>query len=79
MALNQFPESRRAIQEAFDRKLDAEQLHFSLYRLAFLAGDERGMAEQVAWFEAKPESVHYMLSLESTAEAYSVHFERRGS
>ena len=76
MALNQFPESRRAIQEAFDRKLDAEQLHFSLYRLAFLAGDERGMAEQVAWFEAKPESVHYMLSLESTAEAYSGHLRK---
>jgi eukaryotic-like serine/threonine-protein kinase len=68
--LNRFPESRRAIQDAFDRKLDSENLHSLLYSLAFLAGDEKGMAEQVAWSEKKPESIARFLSFESSVAAY---------
>ena len=44
--LNQFEESRKTIQDAFDRKLDSEALHNYLYQLAFHAGDVHGMAEQ---------------------------------
>ena len=73
MAVNRFQDSRRAIQDAFDRKLDAEQLHYLLYLLAFLTGDERGMAEQVAWSEQNAASIPVFLSLESSVEAYSGH------
>lgn len=73
LALNRFSESHRTIQDAFDRKLDGEELHVHLYTLAFLAGDERRMAEQVAWSKGKPESIPRFLSLESDAEAYSGH------
>ena len=76
MDLNRFPESRRTIQDAFDRKLDAEQLHDLLYSLAFLGGDERGMAEQVAWSEGKPESIDRFLSSESSVEGYSGHLRK---
>jgi eukaryotic-like serine/threonine-protein kinase len=77
MALNQFPESRRTIQDAFDRKLDGEQLHSNLYSLAFLAADERGMAEQVAWFEGKPESIRDVLSpLESSVAGHAGHLRK---
>jgi len=64
--LNRFAECRKAIQDAFDRKLDDEFLHQVSYELAFLAGDERGMAEQVAWSEAK-ESNDFRLLQSSTA------------
>jgi tetratricopeptide (TPR) repeat protein len=77
MALNRFPESRRTIQDAFDRKLDDEQLHANLYSLAFLAADGRAMAEQVAWFEGKSESIHEVLSpLESSVEGHSGHLRK---
>lgn len=76
IASNRFSESRKTIQDAFDRKLDAEQLHYHLYSLAFLAGDERGMADQVAWSEGKPESIPHFLSRESSAESYSGHLRK---
>jgi tetratricopeptide (TPR) repeat protein len=69
--LNRFSESRRVVQEAFDRKLNDEALHYLLYDLAFLAGDEQGMADQVAWSEKNPESIPVFLFLESSREGYS--------
>jgi serine/threonine protein kinase/Flp pilus assembly protein TadD len=76
IALNRFPESRRTIQDAFDHKLDAEQLHFHLYLLAFLDGDEKGMAEQVAWSDSKPEIIPRFLTRESAVAAYSGHLRK---
>jgi eukaryotic-like serine/threonine-protein kinase len=76
IALNHFPESRRTIQDAFDRKVDAEQLHFHLYLLAFLAGDEKAMAEQVTWAEAKPEILPRFLTREAAVAAYSGHLQK---
>jgi serine/threonine protein kinase len=76
ITLNRFPESRRTIQDAFDHKLDAEQLHFHLYLLAFLDGDKKGMAEQVAWSESKPEIIPRFLTRESATAAYSGHLRK---
>ena len=76
MLLNQFQESRKTIQIAFDRKLDAEPLHNNLYLLAFLAGDARGMAEQVAWSEDKPEAAQDFFSLQSSVETYFGHIQK---
>jgi hypothetical protein len=64
------------LQEALNRKLDAEELQYLLFQLAFLFRDERGVAEQVAWFGVKPESMPYILSVESTAEGHSGHLRR---
>jgi tetratricopeptide (TPR) repeat protein len=75
LALNQFPDARRTIQDAFDHKLDAAELRFSLFTLAFLAGDERGIREQASWFEGKPETIHEFLMLQSSAEGYSGHLK----
>jgi serine/threonine protein kinase/predicted Zn-dependent protease len=71
MTLNRFAESRQVIQDAFDRKLDAEHLHYILLSLEFLAGDEAGMQRQVAWSESRPESTVRMLLRESDIAAYS--------
>jgi serine/threonine protein kinase/tetratricopeptide (TPR) repeat protein len=76
MVLNRFSESRRTIQDAFDRGLDTERLHFLLYWLSFLAGDEQGMAEQAAWYDKKPESLYLILSSESEVKGYSGHLRK---
>jgi eukaryotic-like serine/threonine-protein kinase len=70
LALNRFAESRRVIQDSFDRKLDNESLHYLLYDLAFIAEDEQGMAAQVAWSEQNPENLPYLLFIQSGREAY---------
>jgi hypothetical protein len=56
-----------------NRKLDDDQPHISLYAVAFLRGDAKGMAEQTAWFEGRPELEHEILTLESDTEGYSGH------
>jgi serine/threonine protein kinase/predicted Zn-dependent protease len=76
MLLNRFTEARKTIQDAFDRKLDAEHLHYILYSLAFDTGDEREMAKQVAWSEGKPESIPRFLSRQSSVAAYSGHLRK---
>ena len=71
--LNRFDEARQAYREAMNRKLDDDQPHISLYAVAFLRGDAKGMAEQTAWFEGRPELEHEILTLESDTEGYSGH------
>ena len=76
MNLNQVLESRKTIQDAFDRKLDDEQLHHILFSLAFIAGDSHGMEEQLAWSENKLEAKQDFLSMQSSIEAYFGHLQR---
>jgi tetratricopeptide (TPR) repeat protein len=76
MAQNEFAESRKTVYEALDRKLDAEELHYLLFQLAFLSADKQGMAEQVAWFGGRPESMPNILSMESTTEGHVGHLRR---
>ena len=76
MALNEFAESRKTVHEALDRKLDSEELHYLLFQLAFVSADKQGMAEQVAWFGGKPDTMPYILSMESTTEGHTGHLRR---
>jgi tetratricopeptide (TPR) repeat protein len=76
MALNQFPESRKTIQDGADRGLDAELMHYILYTLAFLTGDERGMADQVTWAESRPDAAPVFLLMQSSREAYYGHLSK---
>ncbi len=71
--LERFDEARQAYQEAMSRKLDDDQPHINLYVMGFLQGDAKGMAQQEAWFEGRPELEHEILTLESDTEAYSGH------
>jgi serine/threonine protein kinase/Tfp pilus assembly protein PilF len=76
MAMNRFSESRKTIQDAFDRQLDDETLHELLYGLAFLAGNKQEMAEQVTWYEKHPENTYFILSYQSSVEAYFGHLRK---
>jgi eukaryotic-like serine/threonine-protein kinase len=76
ISLNRFEESRRTIEDAFDRQLDDEPLHELLHDLAFLGGDKQEMAEQVAWYEKHPESTYFIFSYQSSIEAYFGHLRK---
>jgi len=73
VALNRFDEARQLYQLTMARKLDDDTLHNVLYGVEFIAKNPKGMAEQVAWFEGRPELQHEILALEADTEAYAGH------
>ncbi len=76
LSLNRFSEARSTIQQALDAKLESAQLRIELYCLAFLAGDTRGMSEQVAWSNTNSEAMLDLLPLQAAAEAYVGHLRK---
>jgi serine/threonine protein kinase/tetratricopeptide (TPR) repeat protein len=54
LKLNDVAEAQAANEQAQEKKLDSPNLHFSIYRVAFLQNDAAGMAQQVAWSAGKP-------------------------
>jgi len=66
-------EARQSLHEAELARLDDYILRDGHYALAFLANDSSGMAEQLKWFEGKPDYENYGLSLASDTEAYKGH------
>ena len=58
------------IEQAQERKLDGDLLHWTIYQLAFLKGDAAEMERQVAWAAGKPGDEDLLLSFQSDTEAY---------
>ncbi|MGC1685742.1 MAG: protein kinase [Candidatus Acidiferrales bacterium] len=75
LALNRFEDARKTLNDALTRKLDDDTLRIELYGLAFLTGDAKLTAEQISWFEAKPELQHEILGAEADTEAFYGHLE----
>jgi serine/threonine protein kinase/Tfp pilus assembly protein PilF len=70
LQLNRLEEVRATAEEAQEKKLDSSDLHFVLYRLAFLQNDTAGMAKQVSWSAGKPEEEDVLLANEADTAAY---------
>ncbi len=70
LALNRLDDAKKAIEQAQERKLDGDTLHWTIYQLAFLKGDAPEMERQVAWGAGKPGSEDLLLSFQSDTEAY---------
>src|SRR5215470_1276920 len=70
LLLNRLEEVRATAEEAQEKKLDSSDLHFVLYRLAFLQNDTAGMAKQVSWSAGKPEEEDVLLANEADTAAY---------
>jgi eukaryotic-like serine/threonine-protein kinase len=69
--LGHFSEAHTTSDLAVSRGFDNFDLRWELYVLAFVEGDLKGMAEQVAWIDGKSPNVQYpFLSLEAETEAY---------
>lgn len=69
--VNRLDQARATADAAFAKTLDNSQLHFNLYKLAFLKKDKPGMAQQVAWAAGKPGTENIMLYLEAGTAAYA--------
>src|SRR5258707_10743595 len=52
--LNRVRDAHAVAMEAASKKLDSSGIRFALYQLAFLQGDDGGMAEQVNWSANRP-------------------------
>jgi tetratricopeptide (TPR) repeat protein len=50
--------------------MDPTGLHVNLYDLAFVLGDEAGMAEQLRWFAQKPDNESLRAALEADTHGY---------
>jgi serine/threonine protein kinase/tetratricopeptide (TPR) repeat protein len=73
VSLGRFEEARQLYGQTLARKMDDDTLHNVLYGLEFVERNPRGMAEQVAWYEGRPELQHEILALEADTEAYAGH------
>jgi len=74
VSTQRYDEAHALYQQTLARKLDGESLHVDGYGLDFIQGDQKGMAEQVAWFETRPELQNEILGPESDTEAYAGRF-----
>jgi len=73
---NQFDEARKQLEDALARKLDDDGLRITLYQLDFLQGNVKGMAEEMSWFDGKPELDHERWAVESDTEGYYGRLQR---
>ncbi|MGA9391340.1 MAG: protein kinase [Candidatus Sulfotelmatobacter sp.] len=69
IALQRFDDARKMIREARAKKLEDYITRMAEYILAFYSADSAGMAEQLQWFNGKPEE-NYGLALAADTEAY---------
>jgi eukaryotic-like serine/threonine-protein kinase len=76
MALGRYDEAQADAQGALSRKLEDETLRLLYYEIGFLKNDSQLMAEQVAWFEHKPELQYEILAVESDVAAYAGHLQK---
>jgi DNA-binding winged helix-turn-helix (wHTH) protein/Flp pilus assembly protein TadD len=53
--LNRFAEAKEALTRALQLQLEFTEYHTQLYQLAFIAGDNSGMQQQLAWARGKPD------------------------
>jgi eukaryotic-like serine/threonine-protein kinase len=71
LAMQRFDEAGKVVEDGRARKLQDSLLTVVCYALAFLKGDSQARAEQVAWFNGKPDYENYGLSLEADTAAYA--------
>jgi eukaryotic-like serine/threonine-protein kinase len=68
--LGRLDEAQAVLNEGLARKIDAPELHSSMYYLAFLRGDEVAMRQQLNWAIGKTGAEYDIVSLESDTQAY---------
>jgi predicted Ser/Thr protein kinase len=76
VCLGRFDEARKVYQQTIAHKLDDDTLHTILYGVEFVEKNAKGMAEQAAWFENRPELQHEILGIQADTEAYAGHLAK---
>ena len=62
MYMNRLEEARAVADQAFQRKLDRSDLHFLLYQIAFLQGDDNGMRREQERAKGRPDEGFFRLA-----------------
>jgi len=75
-SLNRLDEAEAVFEDAMAHKVDGPYLRQSRYNLAFLQGETRAMAEQLAWAAGKPGVEDWAFSYQSDTEAYYGRFDK---
>jgi serine/threonine protein kinase/tetratricopeptide (TPR) repeat protein len=70
LALNHLDDAKKALEQAQERKLEGDLLHWVIYQRAFLKGDVAEMERQVAWAAGRPGTEDLLLTFQSDTEAY---------
>jgi serine/threonine protein kinase/tetratricopeptide (TPR) repeat protein len=70
LALNRLDDAKKALEQAQERKLEGDFLHWGIYQLAFLKGDAAEMERQLAWAAGRPGTEDLLFSFQSDTEAY---------
>jgi serine/threonine protein kinase/tetratricopeptide (TPR) repeat protein len=70
LALNRPDDAKKAVEQAQERNLEGDFLHWAIYQQAFLKGDRAEMERQVSWSAGKPGTEDLLLSFQSDTEAY---------
>lgn len=76
LGLNRLDDSKRTLAQASAQGLDFEFLHWVIYQLAFLNGDQTAMENQVSWAAGKVGVEDWFLSAQSDTEAYYGRLEK---
>ncbi|MGH8379060.1 MAG: winged helix-turn-helix domain-containing protein [Gammaproteobacteria bacterium] len=63
---SQMAEAKTVCQQAVAKALDGWDIHYTLYNIAFVEGDQAGMAQQLLWGKGKPTE---SLTVETAARA----------
>ena len=72
-ALDRLDAVKATYRQAVERKNDNPFVHADLYGVAFLEGDRAEMERQVAWAAGNPGAEDWLLSLESSTQAFFGH------
>jgi serine/threonine protein kinase/Tfp pilus assembly protein PilF len=75
-ALNRLDDARKEYERAVAAKIDYPYLHFYMYGVAFLQGDQAEMDRQAAWAMGKPGAEDWLLSEQADTEAYAGHLAK---
>jgi eukaryotic-like serine/threonine-protein kinase len=70
LSVGRLREAKEVAHKGAERMPHFRGVHHTLYLVAFLEGDEAGMAEQIAWAEGNPRFEEWMLGLESDTAAF---------
>jgi eukaryotic-like serine/threonine-protein kinase len=70
LALNRPDDAKKALEQARERKLEGDFLHYAIYQQAFLKGDSSEMERQLSWAAGKTGTEDLLLSFQSDTEAY---------
>lgn len=70
MRLNRFDEARESYERAVSLKLDYIWIHYGLYQLAFIRGDNAKMRQAIEWVGGKPDE-YFTLGWQAETAAFA--------